>query len=114
MTLLLCSCLPACDRGTIYLEDGGTDPQGEQFLMQSIHLEGTTNDPCTVEAGEQADQDGMADLGWWVHFLLDGGNLPVSLPEDDGSRQSHVLRVKATRTSDQEAFYKKVTVTFYD
>ena len=115
LLLLTLSYLPGCNLiGVVYLEDVETGPMKEQFLIQSIRLEGTTNNLCAVEAGAQADQDGMADLDWWLHFLFDGGNPPMSLPADDGPRQTHVLRLKATQSSDQQDFHKKVTVAFYE
>jgi len=106
--------LQACQRGTIYLEDGGTDPAREQFLIDSLRIEGSSAEASAVEVEGVVDGDGVVDLSWWVEFLLVGGNGSNSLPADDGRRQSHTLRVKATRSSDGQEFYKRVKITFYD
>ena len=102
--------LPAC-----HLKQGDEDPQdtAAPFVVESIELEGVTQEPARVEVNEVADQDGAEDTGWRVRFELDGGDDAASLPKDKGTRQSHQLMVKAVG-ADGEEVYKKVTVTLGD
>lgn len=101
--------------GTIYPEDGGGDGgQNDTFLIQSLALEGTTREDCTVTVDEVPDEDGAADQAWQAAFRLSGGAGPGELPEDTGTEQSYTLRVKAVRGSDGQEFHKKVTVHLYD
>lgn len=87
------------------------EPQAPSpFLIESIELEGVTQEPAQVDVNGVADQDGAADTSWRVRFELDGGDKATSLPVDKGTRESHQLMVKGTR-SDGEEVYKKVTVT---
>jgi hypothetical protein len=96
--------------GTIYPEDNQTD----QFLIRTLELSGTTQDDCAVAVEDVADGDGSDDKQWQVDFVLDGAGGAGSLPQDAGEEQHYVLGVKATRASDGEVLYKKVTLTLYD
>lgn len=101
--LLLAGCTP----GKIY-------PEGDQFIIHSITLEGTTRDNSSVFVEEHADQDGLEDTAWTTEFLLDGKTETNSLPEDTGEEQSHTLWVKATQITDGSVHYKKVTITLHE
>lgn len=94
-----------------HLTKDDPEPQDPSpFLVESIELEGVTLEPAQVEVNKVLDQDGAADTSWRVRFELDGGDKATSLPVDKGTRESHQLMVKGTR-SDGEEVYKKVTVT---
>ena len=110
-TLLLTGCT-----GVIYPNDGGQDGGQEQksFLIDSISLKGTTSEDCSVTVADVQDEDGLDDQAWQATFLLDDGSTPASLPADDGSRQQQTLMVKASRTSDGQLIYKKITLTLYE
>ncbi len=101
----VCFVLPAC-----HLDKEPEPEVTPSFLVESIELEGVTQEPARVEVNKVADQDGAADDRWRVRFNLDGRDGPTSLPEDKGARQSHQLMVKAAG-SDGEEVYKKVTIT---
>ncbi|MBW1808409.1 MAG: hypothetical protein JRJ19_00960 [Deltaproteobacteria bacterium] len=101
-------------RGTIYPDGGEIDPTKNQFLIQSIGLNGTTQVAAAVFVEGLNDQDGVGDTNWLVNFILDGGGQDNSLPEDNGEKQTYTLRVKAVQAADQEEFHKKVTITLYD
>lgn len=98
--------------GTIYPEDG--DNPTDQFLIRTLELSGTTLDDCAVAVEDVTDGDGSDDKQWQVDFALDGAGGTSSLPRDAGEEQHYVLGVKATRASDGEVLYKKVTLTLYD
>ena len=97
--LLMAGCTP----GKIY-------PEGDQFIIHSITLEGTTQNNCSVMVEEKPDQDGLEDTAWSAEFLLDG----TDLPEDEGTMVSHTLWVKATQTADGAVHHKKVTITLHE
>lgn len=101
--------------GTIYPDgDGGDGGRDDTFLIQSLALEGTTREDCTVTVDEVPDADGIVDRAWQAAFRLSGGDEPDALPEDTGAEQSYTLRVKAVRDSDGQEFHKKVTIHLYD
>lgn len=93
--------------GTVY-------PEGDQFIIQAITLEGTTQNNCSVYVELQPDQDGLEDTAWTTEFLLDGRDEPNSLPKDTGSEQTHTLWVKATQTADGTVHHKRVTITLHE
>ena len=101
LTLVLTGCT-----GTIY-------PEGDQFVIHSITLVGTTQNNCSVYVEMQPDQDGFEDTTWTTEFLLDGQDEVNSLPEDTGEEQSHTLWVKATQITDGSVHYKKVIITLH-
>jgi hypothetical protein len=103
----LCALALAGCTGTIH-------PEGDQFIIHAITLEGTTQENCSVYVEQQPDQDGLEDTAWTAEFLLDGRDEINSLPEDTGTEQSHTLWVKATQTADGSVHQKKVTITFYE
>lgn len=103
----LCALALSGCTGTIY-------PEGDQFTIHSLTLEGTTQDNCSVHVELQPDQDGLEDTAWSTEFLLDDGTEPNSLPKDTGEEQSHTLWVKATQISDGSVHYKKVTITLHE
>jgi hypothetical protein len=98
--------------GTIYPEDG--ENPTDQFLIQALELSGTTQDDCAVVVEDVTDGDGLDDKQWRAGFALDGTGGAGSLPRDAGEEQHFVLGIKATRESDGQVLYKKVTVTLYD
>jgi hypothetical protein len=98
--------------GAIYPEDG--DNPTDQFLIRALELSGTTQDDCAVVVDDVTDGDGLDDTQWQAGFALDGAGEPGSLPRDVGEEQHHVLAIKATRASDGQVLYKKVTITLYD
>jgi hypothetical protein len=93
--------------GTVY-------PEGDQFTIQAITLEGTTQNNCSVMVEMQPDQDGLEDTAWSAEFLLDGKDETNSLPKDTGTEQTHTLWVKATQTADGAVHHKKVTITLHE
>ena len=106
-TLLLASfcalLLAGCTPGKIY-------PEGDQFTIHSITLEGTTQNNCSVTVEDKPDRDGLEDTAWSAEFLLDG----TDLPKDDGTQVSHTLWVKATQTADAAVHHKKVVITLHE
>ncbi len=102
--------------GVIYPNDGGDDGGVVQknFLIDSISFSGTTSEDCSVSIGDTPDEDGVDDKAYQGGFFLDDGAGPGSWPTDDGSRQQHSFLIKATRKSDGQVLYKKVTVTLYE
>lgn len=93
---------------------GVIHPEGDQFIIHSITLEGTTRDNCSVYVEQHADQDGSEDTAWTTEFLLDGKDEVNSLPEDDGAEQVHTLWVKATQITDGAVHHKKVVITLHE
>lgn len=99
----LCALTLAGCTGTIY-------PEGDQFIIHSITLEGTTQNNCTVLVEDKPDRDGLEDTAWSTEFLLDGSDLP----EDNGTQVAHTLWVKATQTADSAVHHKKVVITLHE
>lgn len=106
-TLILASlftlALAGCTPGKIY-------PEGDQFIIHSIALEGTTQNNCVVTVEDKPDQDGLEDTAWSAEFLLDDNDLP----KDEGTLVSHTLWVKATQTADGAVHHKKVVITLHE
>ena len=102
----LCALAVSGCTGTIY-------PEGDQFTIHSLTLEGTTQNNCSVHVEMQPDQDGSEDTTWSTEFLLDDRDEVNSLPEDTGEEQSHTLWVKATQITDGSVHYKKVIITLH-
>ncbi len=112
LIVLACLALSSC-KGTIFPDDdGGTTPK-DQFIIQSISLQGSTQDDCTVTVESQADQDGVADQSWQASFDLNDGAEPDQLPADLGGQQVYQLNVKATRASDGEVLAKRIKLSLY-
>jgi hypothetical protein len=98
--------------GTIYPED--EEDRKDQFLIRKMELSGTTRDDCAVVVEDVTDGDGLDDKQWRASFALDGTGGAGSLPPDAGEEHQYVLGIEATRMSDGQVLYKKVTITLYD
>ena len=107
LLVFLCALVVAGCTGMIY-------PEGDQFIIQAIGLEGTTQNDCSVFVEEQADQDGLEDAAWSADFRLDGQDEINSLPADMGTEVTHTLWVQATQTADGQVYHKKVVITLYE
>lgn len=114
--LLLGSVLALAAGGCQFI--GTISPPGEGpeegIRIESLILEGTTQDPCAVEVKDTPDQDGADDQLWKVEFLMGECNGSGCLAADKGAQQEYGLHVTATRTSDDKVFDKTVTITLYD
>lgn len=84
---------------------------GGSFTVQTLTLEGSTDEPSHVEVSGLADADGQDDVGWRATFALDDGPAPGSLPRDTGETRTYGLDVRSTRLGDGQVMGKRVTVT---
>ena len=102
-------------KGTVIDRTGGDeDPQpAERFVVESLVLEGATDEDCGVQVGDLPDGDGLADQSWRAEFFLDGDTRANSLPVDSGEQQVHTLAVQATPTGGGKKLHKRVTITLY-
>jgi len=103
-------------KGTVLDRTGGDeDPQpAERFVVESLGLQGTTDQDCGVTIGGQPDRDGADDQRWEASFLLDSGSGAGSLPADSGELQVHTVAVGATPVGGGKKLHKRVTITLYE